>query len=418
MPPLDTRSLMLAAAALNDHDMDGLRLFRPTEMQEAALKRMSLEHVFEVLIVAGNRAGKSVLAAVFFASFLRDVPVTCRSGEKIYCRPDRLRGQTVNAWLIGDHLKHIGQTLYRLLFDPEPSKGLFKIIKDEVTGAWRAWQPELYDNDWDRKNETRWAPPVIPPSTFSREPSWAHKGDHEFRNIRLLNGATIYAFASSAEVKQGDPVDIIWNDENIVTKDYYQEWISRLRDDEGMIMWSTIPRDECYVFNSVIDRMEACEEEVEKGERDADELHCAKIHLSYLDSPFIPDRQKELAKEQAGDRDALVRIYGVRSSRIIAIYQDFDADYHTVRYHDETMNDKLTAVLEKNNWSPPADWTRELILDPGTQKPAILLGAIPPPGNCGITTSHIRSLRRVVYPSHATAGYGEGDHAPREELPL
>lgn len=379
MSKLDTRQLMQAAAALHQHDMDGLRLFRPTEEQEEALKRMTLGHVYEILIVAGNRAGKSVLAAIFFASFLRDIPIKCWSGEEIHCRPERLRGQTINAWLIGDHLKHIGQTLYRLIFDPKPAKGLFRIIKDKTTGAWRAWEPVRFEGDRERKNEAKWAPPVIPPSDFDGEPSWAHKGDHEFRVIRLKNGATIHAFASSAEVKQGDPVDLIWNDENIVNKDYYQEWLSRLRDDEGMLMWSTIPRDECYVFNAVIDRMEAFEEEVEKGERELSELHCVKVHLSYLNSPFISDGQKELALEQAGDRDALVRVYGLRSSRLISIYQDFNADYHTVRYQEDSLNDRLCRVLEQNNWRPPADWTRELTLDPGTQKPAILLCAIPPP---------------------------------------
>lgn len=376
--PLDTRDLMQAAAALHEHSMDGLRLFRPTKPQEDALRNMSLEHIFEVLIVAGNRAGKSVLAAVFFASFLRDVPITCWSGEQIHCRPERLRGQTVNAWLIGDHLKHIGQTLYRLLFDPKPSKGLFRIIKDQVTGAWRPWEPEKYPGDRDRKNESRWNPPIIPPSFFDGEPSWAHKVDHEFRVIRLKNGASIYAFASSAEVKQGDPVDLIWNDENIVTKNYYQEWLSRLRDDGGMIMWSTIPRDDCYVFNAVIDRLESYEEEIKRGERTPEELRSLKVHLSYLDSPFIDDVQKELALEQSGDRDSLVRIYGLRSTQLISIYQDFSADFHCVNYADDKMNDKVTRALEKNNWRPPSDWTRELILDPGTQKPAVLLGAIPP----------------------------------------
>ena len=108
---MDARQFLLAAAKLHDHEMDGLRLFRPTALQEEALRRMVSDHCFEILIVAGNRAGKSVLAAAFYASFIRDIPITTWSGEEIHCRPARLRGHTINAWLIGDHLKHIGQTL-------------------------------------------------------------------------------------------------------------------------------------------------------------------------------------------------------------------------------------------------------------------------------------------------------------------
>jgi hypothetical protein len=373
---------MQAVAALHNHEHDGLRLFRPTKLQEKALRRMSLEQCFEILIVAGNRAGKSVLAAAFFASFVRDEPITTWNGEKIHCRPKRLRGMTVNTWVIGDHLKHIGMTVYRLLFEKDPSKGLFKIIRDESTGSWRAWQPVMFPNDWARKNETVWAPPIIPENVIADDGwSWAQgrKADNEFRKVKMKNGSTIYAFASSAEVKQGDPCDLIWNDENIVNKWYYQEWLGRLRDEEGMMMWSTIPRDNCYIFNEVISRLEDQEEEVDSGQRDPAEHFTAKIELSYLDSPFIPDRQKELALEQAGDRDAMVRIYGKRSTQLISIYQDFNANYHCVNFGNEQLNDAVTNVLRENNWLPPADWTRELIVDPGTQKPAVLLGAIPPP---------------------------------------
>lgn len=379
---LSTRQFMQAAAALQQKEMDGLALFRPTEAQEEALRRMSQEHCLEVLIVAGNRAGKSVLAAVYFASFIRDVPITFWSGEQVYARPERLRGQSINAWIIGDHLKHLGMTIYRLLFDEEASKGLFKIIRDESTGAWRAWNPAMFENDWERKNDARWAPPVIPPSEIT-EIAWAigRKREHEFRTIKMNNKSTIHGFASSGEVKQGDAVDVIWNDESIHSsnKHYYQEWLARLRDDEGRMIWSTIPRDECWVFSSVIERLEQQEQEVERGERDPSEHYTAKIELSYLDSPFIPERQKQLALEQAGERDALVRVYGKRSSRLIAVYQDYSPSFHVAMTDDENLIDPVHKMMEENNWVPPHDWTRELVLDPGTQKPAILLGAVPPP---------------------------------------
>ena len=381
---MNSSEFLKAAAALQAIEMDGLLMFRPTEAQEGILRRMVAEDCFEVLMAGGNRSGKSVLAAVFFASYMRDMPITCWDGGLIYCRPVSKRGRPVNAWVVGDHLKHIGMTIYRLLFEEEPSKGLFKIIKDEVSGAWRAWQPEMFKNDWARKDETKWAPPIIPSSEFKMAPTWAtgRKKENEFRKIKLKNNSTVYAFSSSGEVKQGDPVDLVWNDEDIhsANKDYYDEWLARLRDDEGMLVWSTIPRDSCWVFAGVSERAALQSREVSNGERLAKDQHTIHVTMSYLDNPFIPDRQKDLALEQSGDRATLVRIYGELSTQLIRIYQDYSRDYHIAVFSDESRNDRVSDAIRANNYQPPADWTRELILDPGTQKPAILLCAVPPPG--------------------------------------
>jgi len=377
-----TRDFLKAAAALQTKEMDGLTLFRPTPAQVVALRKMTAEECFEMLLVGGNRSGKSVLAAAFFASYVRDQPITTWDDEKIYCRPKAKRGNPVNVWVIGNQLKHIGMTIYRLLFERKPSKGLFKIIKDDNTGIWRAWQPEMFANDWARKTEAVWAPPIIPASHIDGEPTWAsgRKRENEFRKIKMKNGSTVYAFASSGEVKQGDPVDLIWNDEDIDIKRYYQEWLYRLRDDEGQVIWSSIPRDSCYVFSQVLQRAELMEEEVHNGQRTPAEQYTKYHRLSYMDNPFIPNRQKELALEQSGDRETLVRIYGELSTKLITIYQDYNPNIHCAVYADESKNDRVAKAIKENNYQPPADWTRELILDPGTQKPAILLCAVPPPG--------------------------------------
>jgi hypothetical protein len=375
-----TYDYLKAAAALNRLEMDGLRLYRPTDPQAEGLRALAKENIFEAMIVGGNRSGKTLLAAAFVASYLRDEPITCWDGSEIHCRPDRERGKPVNVWIIGDHLKHIGMTLYRMLFQGGDTTGAFKIIRDETTTAWRAWHPERFATDMEREDETQWAPPFILEHMIVGW-DWApgRKTAHEFRKFTLTNNAVAYGMASSGEVKQGDRCNLIWNDENIVNKWYYQEWQSRLRDDEGMLLWSTIPRDECYVFNTRMDAIDAHREEIIKGERSEEEQRLERIELSFLDNPYIKDRQKELSLVQLGDRDAMVRIFGQRASRLIAVYQDYNPGYHCAWYEEDDLNDAVSERLKSNNWVPPADWTRELVLDPGTQKPCILLCAVPPP---------------------------------------
>ena len=52
----------------------------------------------------------------------------------------------------------------------------------------------------------------------------------------------------------------------------------------------------------------------------------------------------------------------------------------------------------QNNWQPPSNWTRELILDPGTSKPAVLFVAIPPP-----TLGEYYVVYDELYPGRADA---------------
>lgn len=377
---IDSLRFLQAVAELKSIQHDGLLLFRPTKKQEEILKSISLDNIFEVLIDGGNRSGKTTLAAVFFASFVRNEPITTWSGEKIHCRPQAKRNRPITAWVIGDHLRHIGMTIYRLLLDPEPSDPAFKVVKDTVTGGLRAWSPEQYPDDWSRENECRPSPPLIPEHLLDGDIEWApgRKQANEFRSFKLKNGSQVFAFASSGEVKQGDNCDLIWNDENIINKWYYEEWLNRLRNTSGMSLWSTIPRDSCHKYSEVMQRLDDEQSEVDRGEKEDHERYGFHGTISMFDSPFIPQQQKDLALQQMGDRDVMVRIYGKMSTRLISIYQDYNPGLHCAVFGDD-RDDEVARILSENSFVPPADWTRELILDPGTQKPAILLGAVPPP---------------------------------------
>lgn len=360
-----------ALMELEKQRMDGLRMIR---MLPSQAEIISDPHS-ELLIAGGNRGSKTVCAAVMIASIARDVPVQTMDGDMINCRLPHQKNRPLTIWAVGDYLKHIGQVIHRVLF----RAGLYWIIRDEVTGGWRSWNPVHFPNDWNRLDERKPSMPLIPNSEIDWDnTAWYHKGLRQFEKIALKNGTEIYAFASASEKQQGVPVDVGWFDEHLVDERWYTEMQTRLTDNRGRLIWSTIPRDESPTFISVAERAEQQADEVAEGTRKPEKLFTKHFKLSLTDNPFLPEDEKEKRFEQLSERDRLVRISGELSTNVIRIYQTFNPSVHCVKYRDPLVNDQVTKELDANNWEPPDDWCRYLALDPGTQKPAVLFMAIPP----------------------------------------
>jgi hypothetical protein len=382
MTSSNSTSKLEALTALKSRRMDGLRMLRFTREQADILR----DPCSEIMLTGSNRGGKTLLSAARFAAIARDVPLMTMDGDLIDCRLPHQKDRALLMWVIGDYLKHIGQTIYRVLFRP----GLFKMVLDEQTGWWRAWNPVMFPADRDiPRHKQMPAPPLIPGFSLEKDidknsdildVAWYHANLNQFESVTLKNGTQILAYANSSEVKQGDPVDEIWIDEQLVFDEYYDEYVMRLLDNAGRLLWSTIPRDASAAYGQVEERAIMQEEEVSRGERKPEEITTRLHRVTLAKNPFISEEQKAMANERlSGDRAQLVRIQGMRSDRIIAVYGEFNPDFHCVKYHDDLMNDRVTKALEKNNWAPPANWTRELIIDPGTVKPAVLFGTVPPP---------------------------------------
>ncbi len=103
--------------------------------------------------------------------------------------------------------------------------------------------------------------------------------------------------------------------------------------------------------------------------------------VTLAQNPFISEEEKKKAAERVtSERGYLVRILGQSAERVLAVYPEFSEKFHVVNYEGELvdLNDKVTEALRKNNWYPPYPWTREIIVDPGTVKPGVIFGAIPP----------------------------------------
>ncbi|MEM7561277.1 MAG: hypothetical protein AAF394_19300, partial [Planctomycetota bacterium] len=122
-----------AAALLRKQERDSLNLFRALPHQTPIFESVATE----LGIIGGNRSGKSTTAAVRFASIARNKPVFDSRGREHNLRLPHQRNRKLLMWVIGLDWEHLGKTIWRLLFE----HGLFKVILDEDTKKWRAFDP-------------------------------------------------------------------------------------------------------------------------------------------------------------------------------------------------------------------------------------------------------------------------------------
>lgn len=84
-------------------------------------------------------------------------------------------------------------------------------------------------------------------------------------STKLDNGSSVYVLSSQDLPRSGDPVALIWNDESVVNSGFYREWLSRLRDDDGMLIWSA-PLIECDTQRALIERSRVLVRDLESRE--------------------------------------------------------------------------------------------------------------------------------------------------------
>ena len=108
-----------------------MKMYKATPIQE----EMHQCTASEVLVIGGNRSGKSL------STFMEDARAA--TNQDPYNKYPAKDGNLV---IIGRDWKHIGMVVYPMLF----KAGAFKIIKDEKTKEWRGYDPVA---DKDRKDE-------------------------------------------------------------------------------------------------------------------------------------------------------------------------------------------------------------------------------------------------------------------------
>lgn len=361
---------LAAAARVARNRLDALELFRPTSYQEPVV----LSEASEIGVFGGTRSGKSVIVAAMMAAYLRNKPITFADGSKHQVREEAWKNRPTVLWLVGLQLNHIGQTLHRLLC----RAGAFEIVRDPQTGLWRAWQPgRIPGDDLIPPDQRKPAPPFLPPSCIVKE-TWENKAEYKFTSLETTDGSMVYGFASSGDVKRGDPVNRIWVDEEIKFSDHYAEWMSRLSDRKGRILWTSWPDIKTPALLRLYNRAIEQEEEFARGHRT--KLDVQRFRFIGSESPFIDKDEIRKRAEGWTETERRARDFGEFVVDTIQTYPEFNRQVHVVSFGESNpLNDRITEAMAKLNWNVPADWTVDLILDPGTRRPALLWGAVPPP---------------------------------------
>lgn len=357
-----TERLRQVIAELAVRKTDALRLYRPLPTQSPFHR----SHASERVVRGGNRSGKSACGFAETASAATGIPITDHDGTVI---PNKYpTNRPLLIWLVGYDERHIGSTIYRMLFT---SKSGLKMIRDAVTNEWRAWHP------WDpadakREGETRPMPPLIPARFVDPKGwAWTNKAERVFSICRLKNGNEIHAFSSKGEPAQGSAVDLLHIDEDIKTAGHVAEWQARLSDVRGRLIWTAFPHSANEALTDMSARAEA--------QKDREKPDVFEIKLRFSDNPFMPSDEKRKRLEGWSAQEAAARNDGEFNTDNVLVYPTFAPHVHGTQRYDATDAEKLLeSALGSDGGTIPNDWTRYLVLDPGYGQAAVLFGAVPP----------------------------------------
>ena len=325
---------------LRERKVEALKLYRPNPNQEEIHKCRASE----VLVIGGNRSGKSL------CTFVEDARAV--TGQDPFDKYPKKDGVLV---IIGKDWKHLGLVCFPMLMKP----GAFKIIKDAATGEWRAFDPIV---DADRRAEARPAPPLIP-QRLVKKVSWLLKSAGYCQKITLTNGWEIHFFSSEGEPVQGYSCNLIHCDEDLNDERWIPESLARIIDRRGKFQWSAMPHSTNNVLLGMKERAEASEAAL--GEKSSIRL----FRLRFLDNPYLDSEEKRKSIERwaaSGDDVLRMRAEGDFIVDSVLVYPSFDMSIHGF---DRT---------ELPDGHIPANWCRYAVVDPGHAVTAVLFAAVPP----------------------------------------
>lgn len=346
MPSLtsfEREELKALQAELRERKVEALKLYRPNPNQEQIHKCTASE----ILVIGGNRSGKSL------STFVEDArAVTNQDPYKKYPEKDGI------LVVIGRDWKHIGLVCYPLLM----KEGAFKIIKDEDTQEWRAFDPV---KDQHRRKDAKPAPPLIP-KRMVKKVSWLLKSAGYCQKITLTTGWEIHFFSSQGEPVQGYSANRIHVDEDVEDERWVPESLARIVDRQGKFCWSAMPHSTNNALLSMKERADASEQAL------GDKSSIRQFRLRFLDNPHLDaeEKKKSIERWAASGEDVLrMRAEGDFIHDSILVYPNFDMSIHGYARN----------LLPHGQ--VPADWCRYAVIDPGHSVTAALFAAVPPSGD-------------------------------------
>ena len=294
-------------------------------------------------MIGGNRSGKSL------STFVEDA--RCVTNQDPYGKYPK-EGALM---IVGKDWRHIGMTVVPYLF----RAGAFRIIKDEKTGEWRAYNPAT---DEHRRAETKPAPPLIP-QRLVKSTSWVLKSANYMQSCVLHTGWEIFFMSSEGEPIQGVQIDRVHIDEDINNENWVPELQARLVDRKGKFCWSAMPHSTNNALLNLKERADDCEREL------GDKSSIRQFRLRFLDNPFLDSEEKKKSIERwaASGEDVLrMRAEGDFVTDSVLVYPNFDIRIHGMER--EELKDGMV----------PRDWCRYAVIDPGHSVTAVLFCAVPP----------------------------------------
>ena len=349
-------------AELANRRIEALKLYRPTQQQEEVHKCRASE----ILVLGGNRSGKSL------CTFVEDARAVC--GKDPHGKYPEKDGVLV---VVGKDWKHIGLTVYPLLF----MAGAFKMIRDESTGEWRAYNPAT---DSHREKDAKPAPPLIPPRLVKKK-SWILKSARYIQSCELTNGWQIYFFSSEGEAPQGFKASRVHIDEDVNNGDaWVPEMQARLSDLKGVFTWSAMPHSKNDALLGLSERADKLAEE------GVENPSIVRFQLRFLDNPHIDDQEKQKRIEgwaALGEDVLRMRSEGEFISDSILCYPTFAMHVHGYDRSELAQN-----VV-------PEDWTRYAVIDPGHAVTSVLFGAVPPDESMLLVYDqlYIRNCNAIIF---------------------
>lgn len=333
----DFEDLRRVAHELALRKMQPLRLYEPLPIQAEFHDCNSKTR----LLRGSNRGGKTLTCAIEFAKAVLGIGRGPKNDGRFY--------------IVGKDEKHLGEVIYRKMFRP----GAFRMIRDEVTGDWRAYRPWT---DGHRRKASKPCPPLIPPREIVSI-SWSKKVASIPEKVTLRNGTEIDFFSSLAKPPRGSDLDGVWLDEEIVDSDWVPEMHARLLDRQGFLIWGFTPQtgsDRAFELH------QRCEEQMEdwrlSGYQIEKEPAAREFVILLRDNTHFSQAEKDEYAANFSAEEQAVRIDGDFAIEAAKVYPEFAPSVHSVPYFDM-----------------PMEWTRYAVIDPGRQICAVLFAAVPPP---------------------------------------